>query len=472
MYAAWCDIIHGMCFRSVKIVLAAALACAAGCDTMNRAHLAQKEVAPISADDGSDMPPQADFVDLTGFTLPMYVEYALTNRPDVISARLAVSNACLKLTSVSSGEYPILGLSGGYSQSTHNSGPHFSWKQSGDANAAFRMELLLCDFGRLDAQEKEARENIVAAQRDYAEMLLTVFEDVTTAYFTLLRNDALLAVACTNEQQYAEHLRQAQTLFDAGEVKNLDVLKARLDLSDAHLKTITASNDVVTASAEFIRALGLKADRADRLDVLPMRPDSLGKPRRELPSTDMNAIDALQFARTNAPSLMVLRAKLRAASARVDYTLADLLPSLSLDLGFNYVDPAWNFSWGVSAIQSLFEGYRKTSAVDMAVVDMMSAREAVLLAEQKLSCSLSLAVATRDTARQALENARVQVKQARENLDNVIAQYRVGEASRIDFTDAASAYSGSEGARIKAFYAEQIAEVALVRLTGAGVEYE
>ena len=465
-------IIGNMFFRSKKFFLAVALACAAGCDTMYRAHLAQEEVAPVSADDDGDMPPQAEFVNLTGFTLPEYVEYALSNRPDVISARLAVSNAFIKLTSISSGEYPIFGLSGGYSQSTRNSGPHFSWRQSGDANAAFRMELLLCDFGRLDAQEQEARENIVAAQRDYADMQLAVFEDVTTAYFTLLRNDALLEVACTNEQQYAEHLKQAQTLFDAGEVKNLDVLKARLDLSDAHLKTITASNDVVTASAEFIRALGLKADRADRLDVLPVRHADLGSPRRELPETDISAIDALQFARTNAPSLMVLRAKLRAASARVDHAVADLLPSLSLDAGFSYVDPAWNFSWGLNAIQSLFEGYRKTSAVDSAVVDMLSARENVFLAEQKLSCSLSLAVATRDTARQALENAMVQVKQARENLDNVIAQYRVGEASRIDFTDAASAYSGAEGARVKAFYAGQIAEVALVRLIGIGVEYE
>lgn len=461
-----------MCFRSVNIVLAVALACVAGCDTIYRAHLAQEEVSPVSADDGGDMPPQADFVDLTGFTLPQYVEYALSNRPDVISAKFAVSNAYLKLTSVSSGEYPIFNFSGGYSQSTRNSGPHFSWRQSGDANAAFRMELLLCDFGRLDAKKREARENIIAAQRDFADMQLAVFEDVTTAYFTLLRNDALLAVACTNEQQYAEHLKQAQTLFDAGEVKNLDVLKARLDLSDAHLKTITASNDVITASAEFIRALGLKADRADRLDVLPVRSDSLGKPRRELPSTDMTAIDALQFARTNSPSLMVLRAKMREASARVDYAVSDLLPSLSLDAGFSYVDPVWNFSWGLNAIQSLFEGFRKTSAVDSAVVDLLSARENVFLAEQKLSCNLSLAVATRDTARQALENARIQVRQAKENLDNVIAQYRVGEASRIDFTDAASAYSGSEGARIKAFYAEQLAEVALVRLTGIGVEYE
>ncbi|MBR4653870.1 MAG: TolC family protein [Kiritimatiellae bacterium] len=461
-----------MFFGFKKSALCAlALAAMAGCDTIDRAITAQEEVEAMSADDGGDASLPSEFVDLTKFTLPEYVEYALSNRPDVISARLAVSNACLKLVSVTSGEYPIFGASGGYSQSTHNNGPHFSWRQSGDANASLRMELLLCDFGRLDAQELEAMENIVAAQRDYADVQLAVFEDVAGAYFSLLRNDALLAVACTNEQQYAEHLRQAQSLFDAGEVKNLDVLKAKLDLSDAHLKTITASNDVITASADFIRALGLKADVADRLDVLPPRADSLGSPKRELPVSDLSVTDALAFARTNAPSLMVLRAKVRAASARVDYAVADLLPSLSLDASFKYVDPAWNFSWGVTAIQSLFEGFRKTTAVDSAIVDLLAARESVFLAEQQLSCNLAKAVATRDTAMQALDNACIQVKQAQENLDNVIAQYRVGEASRIDFTDAASAFSEAEGARIKAFFAGQIAEALLVRLTGAGVEY-
>ena len=153
-----------MIFRPKRILLAVALVGAVGCDTMYRAQVVQEEVAAMSSDDGGDVVAQTEFVDLTRFTLPEYVMFALTNRPDVISARLAVSNAYLKLTQITSGEYPILGVSGGYSQSTHNNGPHFSWHQSGDANASFRMELLLYDFGRLDAQELEARENIIAAQ--------------------------------------------------------------------------------------------------------------------------------------------------------------------------------------------------------------------------------------------------------------------------------------------------------------------
>ena len=460
-----------MLLRLVQVLFAAiVVACMVGCDAMYRAQVAQEDMAVFLSDEEEPLD-GADYVDLTKLTLPEYVAYALANRPDVAQARLAVSNAVLKLVSVTSGEYPIIGLSGGQSRSTHNSGPHFSWRQTGKANGAFRMSLLLYDFGRLDAQEQEMYENILSAQQACADMELTVFEEVTKAYFTLLRNDALLVVARTNELQYAEHLRQAETLFEAGEVKNLDVLKARLDLSNAQLDSITASNDVITASADFIRSLGLKADRADRLDVLLPATDAFAAARRELPVSEQDPADALAFARTNAPSLMVLRAKLRAASAQVDYAVSDLLPSLSLDADLSWADPPWNFGWGLSAVQSVFEGYRKTSAVDSAIVSMLSAREAVLLAEQNLSHELSVACAARDTARQALATAQVQVMQARENYENVVAQYRVGEASRIDFTDAVSAFSSAEGARVKAFYAGQIAEAALVRLTGKGMEY-
>jgi outer membrane protein TolC len=118
-------------------------------------------------------------------------------------------------------------------------------------------------------------------------------------------------------------------------------------------------------------------------------------------------------------------------------------------------------------VQSLFTGYRKTTAVDMAVVGLQTARTELEAAEHALSRDLAVAVATRDNARQSLVTARVEVAQAEENLQTVIEQYRVGAASRIDFTDAASRYASALGTRVKAFYAEQMAEAALIRLTGA-----
>ena len=423
------------------------------------ARLRQAEVAPVGQDEPSATG-EVKRVDLKGLRLVDYVAWAMNHRPSIEAAHLAVSNAELELARVTSDRDLQLNLSSGFSQSTANRTSHFSWHQNrGKFSSDVSLDLLIYDFGRIDARERQARENLVVAQRDLADEEFAVFNDVAQAYFTLLRNDALLEVARTNEFQYAEHLRQAESLFSEGEVKSVD-------LSDARLATINASNDVVTAGAAFIRALGLSAERASREDVMAVAADALASSRSDLRPTSYGAEAALDLARTNAPSLKVLRAKLRAASAEVDYAIADLFPSLSFSSAFSFVDPTWNWSWGFKAVQSLWDGYRKRTFVDEAVVAMELARVAVAEAEQNLSRDLAVAAANRDNARVALATARIEVDQAKENLDTVVEQYRLGDASRIDFTDAASGYASALGARVKAFYAGEIAEAELIRLTG------
>ena len=458
-----------MTFKARHLLAAAALlAAVSGCDTIRRAHKAQRSVAAATNDVPAAVAKPMPRVNLLGFRFVNFVEFAMTNRPSLEAARLAVSNAALSVIEATADRQLKMDVAGGFSQSTMNSGSHFSWRQKrGKGTADVSFDLLLIDCGRVDARERKAREDLVAAQRDLEEAEFKVFAEVAETYFMLLRNDALLEVAHTNEHQYAEHLRQAEQLHEAGEAQKLDVLKARVDLSDARLGTINASNDVLTAGAEFLRALGLQADRASRADVLRVAKDTFAaSARRELPVTRFRAEDGLQLARTNAPALRALRARLRAASAEVDYAVADLLPKLSLSSAFSFADPTWNWSWGFSAIQTVLDGFRKRTAVDHAVVEMESARLAVDEAEQTLSRDLAVAVATRDNARQSLETARVEVEQAKENLQTVIEQYRLGEASRVDFTDAAGSYASALGARVKAFYAGEIAEAALIRLTG------
>ena len=386
---------HMISFARIGVCAAAVLVCACGCDTIRRAREAQAEVAQAAGDAGGTpasqlrarrpatpnegpATPKDGRVDLRGLRLVDYVAWAMNHRPSIEAAHLAVSNAVLELARVTSDRDLQVNLSSGYSQATANRTSHFSGHQNrGKFTSDVSLDLLIYDFGRIAARERQARAKLVAAQRDLADAEFAVFNDVAKAYFTLLRNDALLEVARTNEFQYAEHLRQAESLLAEGEVKKLDVLKARVDLSDARLAAINASNEVVTAGATFIRALGLSADRATRADVMAVATDALASSKFDLPSTTYGTAEALDLARTNAPSLMVLRAKLRAASAEVDYAIADLFPSLSFSSALSFADPTWNWSWGFRAVQSLWDGLRKRTLVDEAVVAMEMARVAL-----------------------------------------------------------------------------------------------
>ena len=187
--------------------------------------------------------------------------------------------------------------------------------------------------------------------------------------------------------------------------------------------------------------------------------------------TEYGVESAFNLARTNAPAMAIARAQLRAASRQVDYAIADLMPSVSAQVGVNWADPLWVWHWGIDAVQSLFTGYRKTTAVDRAVVALQGAAADVDEAEQQLSLDLETAIAVRDNAQKKLETARMTVVQAREDLGLVKQQYQEGEVSRVDFTEAVSSYTRALGNRVSAFYTGQRAEAALFAIIGRVPEY-
>lgn len=461
------------------VVSSLAVALAAGCSTIFNAREAQKAVA----EKGLVGESRADVarVNLRGYSLSQLVDYAMTNRPSVVSARLAVEDARLALKTVAADAplvsstpwtAPKLSLGAGYAASSDASTSRLGWHTEGNASAALSLDLLVWDFGRNSAEMAAASENVIAAEMQLVKEGYAVFDDVTSAYFTLLESDALLEVARTNEFEYAEHLRQAENRLSAGEAQRLDVTRARLDYSRATEKTVAASNLVITSGAELMRALGIEAGRGTPEDVLPPPADLLTSVVRGFAATDYDVGSAFDLARTNAPGMAVVRAKLRAASSRVDFAIADLMPSVSLSASLNWSDPLWFWKWGANAAQTLFQGFRKTTAVDRAVVAMKSAAAAVDEAEQQLSLEVELAIANRDNAAEARRTAWASVKAARENYATVKEQYREGDASRVDFTDAIGDHAEAVGSCIAAFYRGQIAEARLFALTGRVPEYK
>lgn len=450
----------------------------AGCATVFNAREAQEEV--LAKGQAAESREGIRRIDLRGKSLEQLVDFALTNRPSVTAARLAVDEARLALKSVAADAplvsstpwtAPKLSVGGAYSAVSEASASRLGWSTEGNASAALSLDLLVWDFGRNSAEMNAAAENVVAAELQLTEEGYVVFDDVATAYFAVLEADALLEVARTNEYEYAEHLRQAKDKLEAGEAQRLDVTRARLDLSQARERTVAASNLVVTSGAGLMRALGIDAERGSREDVLLPMTNLFSTVKRCFRKTAYPVSEAFDLARTNAPAMAIARAKLRAASDRVDYAIADLLPSISLSTSLNWSDPLWMWKWGANATQTLFQGFRKTTAIDRAVVAMKSAATAVDETEQELSLRIELAVAERDNATVALSAAWASVKSAQENYNTVKEQYREGDASRVDFTDAISDYASAVGSCVKAFYRGQVAEAKLFSLVGRMPDY-
>lgn len=459
-----------------NVLAGLALTVAVGCTTIFDAREAQEAVRP-KGEDASSVGEAAPQVDFRAWPLARLVDFALTNRPSVVSKALAVRDARLALKALAADApilsdtpwtAPSLSVSGGHSEASEavRLDDGSLWRTKGGPSAALSLELLVYDFGRYAAKARAQAEQVVAAEQALAEAGFAVFQEVAEAYFDFFERRALLEVAQTNAQQYAAHLSQAEERRQAGEANRLDVLRARLDLAQAEQAVVAASNRVDTTGATLLKALGIDVSRGTWQAAFGTDPVGIASVRRGFAATDEDVGAAFAFARTNAPALRVARAKLRAASHMVDAAVADLFPSVSATASLSWTDPLWVFRWGVTASQTLFQGFRKTTAVDRAVVALESAAADVDAAEQDLSVSLETAVANRDNAREAVSSARAAVRSAAENLDTVREQFAIGSASRVDLSEAIASDSQARGDCISAFYDGQRAEAALFARTG------
>jgi len=461
--------------KNVPYFIASAAIAMSGCIAVHEARVTQRELAPAGLEAAA--PVSAGKLDLRGLSLEGLVMFALTNRPSVASAELAVEDARLALKAIAA-DAPVLSgsplnafhlsASVGYNASspTARRPDRLSSRTRGSAAEALSLDLLIWDFGRYDARARAQSERVVASELALLQAGYSVLDEVCTAYFGVLEKDALLAVAQSNECEYAEHLQQAEDMLAAGEAKNLDVLRARLDLATAMEVTVAAANDVVTAGARLLSALGVDASRGTREDVMAPLPRPMAMRRRAFPDTEEDVGAAFAFARTNAPTVKIARAKLRAASADVDYAIADMLPEVRMSASLDWTNPLWYWRWGASGVQSLLTGGRRTAAVERATVAMRAAACELDEVEQELSLSIELAVAERDNARSALGTAEVSVQRARENLHTVREQFALGEAGRVEYAEAVSAHASALGARVKAFYRGQVAEARLLAIEG------
>lgn len=460
-------------------ILAAVMATAlVGCGTIRSAREAQRAVEPVA--NGSDK--LTGRISLAGATLPELVDFAITNRPSMTSAALAVRDARLAMKEIaadaplaSSTPWNAAGVSASLGYSESSKAAHFSDLKAktrrGSATGTLSLDLLVWDFGRNAARAKSQAENVLAAESSLFAEGFSVFDEVSSAYFSLVQSEALREVAVTNLGQYADHLARAEDLFAAGEAKKLDVLKARLDFANACESLVQASNDVAVAGANLMAALGIDASQGDYLSVLGERTATFGEAKPWFAPTLSDAESEFDFARTNAPSMLIMRARLRAASAQVDYAIADLKPSVSASLSLNWTDPLWYWRWGTSAVQSLFTGWRKTTSVERAVVAMESAKSSVDELERTLSRQIEVAIAERDNAREALRTASESLRKAQENLETVTSQYEVGDVSRVEFSDAVAALTDAHAGRVRAFCRGQSSEAALFALVGRDPEY-
>ncbi|WP_321882860.1 efflux transporter outer membrane subunit [Paraburkholderia bannensis] len=179
----------------------------------------------------------------------------LRRRPDIIAAErhLAASNEAIGVAIAD--YYPKISLSGALGFDSI-SASHFLSAKSFQPIGTGALQWRLFDFGKVDAEVKNARGSYAEALAQYREAALKATEDVEDAFMTLSQTE----LRAQEIQQEVEALTKARDLsekaYRAGSITLTDVLDADRQLLDARDDLDATKADAARAAVRTFRSLG------------------------------------------------------------------------------------------------------------------------------------------------------------------------------------------------------------------------
>ena len=207
----------------------------------------------------------------------------------------------------------------------------------------FKVTYDLLDFGRTRASERNAREQLIAANYTFNQTIQDVVFQVEKSYYTLAAANASVSAAEANLKLARTSQESVEQRHQVGLATKPEVLLAKQVEAQAVYDLENAKSMVHDAEAGLRQAVGVAADTnikvgSGQLDRLPM---SLGD--------DVEALmtDALK----QRPDLAAQLAAVRAGDAAIDRAKADYYPQV--EVGGNYGQAIWNYTVNGGSTQNL-----------------------------------------------------------------------------------------------------------------------
>ena len=329
--------------------------------------------------------------------------------------------------------------------------------------AELKVQWLLLDFGRRLGLHDQARlaGDVAALQTDRA--FQTVANEVATAYYNVLRTEALRRTDQDALRRAEDQLSDARKLQREGVVEREIVLRSEVQQAEArqHLHAATEAEFVALAGLNL--AIGLKCNQPIRVAEPP-----------EIPPLATSLADCLQTAIRERREFNVVRRTVEIAVEGGRVARADFAPKVVADgtlFDFQQQERKGHVDFRLGFIRlewMLFEGGRRIAATRVADSRV---REAMAQAESiadQIAFQVNEAYRNAVTAWVGIADVRPAVDQASENYRLVRIKALEGAATSTEITDALASLTRAEQNYLNARYSYLIAMDHLEYAMGVG----
>ncbi len=297
---------------------------------------------------------------------------------------------------------------------------------------------LLYSGGQVGAALDIARNYRSAAEATLAQQTAQIQLQVRSAYYQALLAQEMASIAEAALEQAESFLEQEQLRLSAGQVADLDVMRAEVARDNLRPQLVAASNAADLALLNLKRLVNLPLTQTVRLTtplVAPVLPEgALAQPSSEL-------VDAQQA------QLAAVERQVDIAGGQVRVARGNFLPSISLSSAyarqlypsstFRLREP-WQEDWTVSLQVSvpLLTGARRMAELEQARLNRSRAELQLAQVREALQLQYEQARAEKERALASIQARQRTVDIAQRVYDLTVLRYDRGLATQLEVNDA------------------------------------
>lgn len=321
---------------------------------------------------------------------------------------------------------------------------------------------------RLSAASNAAEYAARAAGEDYANDKSALIYNVRSAYWTLYKALEFKTVVDENVEQVKAHLKDVEIMMEQGLATTNDLLKVRVQLSDAQLRQIETNNNVRLAMISLNNVLGIPLETPLVLESSVTSVEAAG-------TTDVNAL--VQRAFENRPDLRAMELRVRAADEGITAAKGNWWPQIFLSANYYYSRPnqrvqpvtdsfkdTWDVSVGVSL--DVWNWGKTLHQTDQASAQYEEAKDLFRQMKDAIVLDITQSYLSMTQARERTEVARIGVQQAQESFRVTSTRFKEGLAQNSDLLDAEVALLQAKTNYTQALVDYELARARLQRATG------
>jgi outer membrane protein TolC len=321
-----------------------------------------------------------------------------------------------------------------------------------DVNAGYefadlKLQWLICDFGRRLGRYRQAGLATDIAQLQSERAFQTVANEVSVAYYQVLRTRALRKTAVDAVRRAEDDLDVAKKLEKGGVVEKEKRLRAEVQLAETQRLLDAANGAEAVAIAALNLAIGFNVNAATGVVE-----------SSETPVFSQSLAECLQTAVTARREFQVARESIQVAGEGRQVARADFAPRIVAEgalTDFEQSSPRAHLDLAVGFIKlewGLFEGGRRVAEVRVADSKVRAAMAQAESIADTIAFEVTEAYRHLITARLGIERSRPAVAQAEENQRLVHARAKVGDATSAEITDAESTLTRAQQAYLNSIH--------------------